>query len=203
MAKIKIKYKYKGRLRLYVVCLFCTHTTISLVYFSIFKLSSIQNFFQGDVVVMRSEQKFTVAELEQIGKSKHRLMRIQLLERHLENLEQRRRQIKAELGNLGYRGAKLSPLNGNGCKPHGCGTIRRMLIEEKLDELREIEREIDKVKEQLKKIVKTLHKMPTKIYADILIKMYVTRAKTTQRDWNLRNYHLDDAYLEFYHTWHN
>lgn len=158
--------------------------------------------FKGDVVVMRIKQKFTVEERTEIGFAKNELTEAPLLERHLKNLKQRHKQLKAELADLGYRGAKLSKVPGNGCKPRGC-TMRSMLIEEKLDEVREIEREIKKVEAQLKKITKTLAKMPTKKYYDILIKKYVTRTKTTQQDWNLRNYNLADAYLEYYHTRYN
>lgn len=121
---------------------------------------------------MRIKQKFTVAELEQIAKSKHRLMRIQLLERHLKDLYQCLRDNIDELAGLGYRGNKLSKVPGNGCKPRGCSTARDIHIEETIDEQRELIRKIKKADAELTKIVKTLHKMPTKLYSEILIKKY-------------------------------
>ena len=151
---------------------------------------------------MRIKQKFTLAELEQIGKSKHRLMRIELLERHLKNLYQCLQENITELAGLGYRGTKLSKVPGNGCKPRGCSTARDIHIEETIDEQKELTRKIKKADTELTKIVKTLHKMPTKLYSDILIKKYITKTRTTQRERYLRRYHLDDAYLEFYYTWY-
>ena len=152
------------------------------------------------MLFMRIKQEFTVEERTEIGFAKNELTQAHLLERYLKNLKQRHKQLKAELGDLGYRCAKLSKTPGSGCKPRGC-TMRSMLIEEKLDEVREIEREIDKVKVQLKKITRTLAKMPTKKYYDILIQKYITRAKTTKQISNMRYKHLDDALLEYYHSW--
>ena len=45
--------------------------------------------------------------------------------------------------------------------------------------------------------------MPTKLYSEILIKKYITRIKVTKKMSDQRYNHLDDAYLEFYHTWKN
>lgn len=149
---------------------------------------------------MRIKLKFTLAELEQIGKSKHRLMRIELLERHLKNLYRCLQDNIAELTELGYRKNKLSKAPGTGCKPRGC-TAKEMLLEKAIDEQNEVKCKMKKAEIELKKIVKILHKMPTDSYKDILIKKYVTRTKMTQRDRDLRRYHLDDAYLEFYRTW--
>ena len=149
------------------------------------------------------KQKFTQAELEQIGKSKHRLMRIQLLERHLENLYQCLQSNIDELNELGYRGNKLSEAPGNGCKPRRCSPTIAMHIEEMIDEKDELKCKIKKAEIELKKIVKTLHKMPTKLYSESLIKKYITRIKVTKKMSYQRYNHLDDAYLEFYHTWKN
>ncbi len=151
---------------------------------------------------MRIKQKFTVEELNQIGSAKHRLERTILLERHLKNLYECLQENIAELAGLGYRGNKLSKAPGNGCKPRGCSTAQEILIVETIDEQNELRHKIKKADTELKKIVKTLHKMPTKLYSDILIQKYVSRTRTTQRERDLRRYHLDDAYLEFYDTWH-
>lgn len=48
--------------------------------------------------------------------------------------------------------------------------------------------------------------MPTKLYRDILTRLYYdisNGTKTTQHDRDLRRYHINNAYLEFYHTWEN
>ena len=154
---------------------------------------------------MRASQKFSPAELEQIESAKQIFMRIPFLKRCLQNGKESIKKMDADLISLSCRRAKLSEMPGNGCKRPGYNTAYTY-IDKKIDEKDELERKKDSVKAELKKIEETIDKMPTKLYRDILTRLYYdisNGTKTTQHDRDLRRYHINNAYLEFYHTWEN
>lgn len=150
---------------------------------------------------MPVKQKFTAEEWDQIGKSKHRLKRIPIIEDQLKRLVKKIQETSIDLAGLGYRGIKLSPLNGNGCKPRGYNTAITTLIVAMIGIRDDLIRKKNAAEAELEKIVRTLPKMPTKLYSEILIQKYITRAKTTKQISNMRYKHLDDALLEYYHSW--
>lgn len=147
---------------------------------------------------MKPVCNFTSEELASINIAKEKLIEITPSLRHLQRLAAAEKRIENKLEVLGCRRAKLSPLHGNGCKPRGTSPTMNLHMCKLLDELSEIEEEINITKHKINKVRNAIDVMPTAKYRDILLKKYITKEKTTQRDWNLRYCFLNAAYLEFF-----
>lgn len=68
---------------------------------------------------MKPVCNFTSEERASINIAKEKLIGIAPLTQDLQRLAAAEKRIENELEVLGCRRAKLSPLNGNGCKPRG------------------------------------------------------------------------------------
>jgi len=90
------------------------------------------------------------------------------LMRYLQRLAAAEKRIENKLEVLGCRRAKLSPLNGNGCKPRGTSPTMNLHMCKLLDELSEIEEEINITKHKINKVRNAIDVMPTARYRDIL-----------------------------------
>ncbi len=141
---------------------------------------------------------FNSEELACINIAQEKLLDIAHLTRHLQRLAAAEKKISGKLEALGYRRARLSPLNNNGSKPRGTNFTANLHMYELLDELIEIEDEKSETEAKLNRIINAIFTMPTERYKDILIKKYLAKEKTTQRDWNLRYCFFDAACLEFF-----
>lgn len=151
---------------------------------------------------MKRIDHFSSEEQACINLGKERLTEITPLKRHLERLAAVERKIIDKMAALGYRRAKLSPLNGNGCKPRGTSTQPSTKMCRLIDELGAIKEEITETEVKLNKIMNTIFKMPTERYKDILLKKYVTNSVLSGNDRLIRFRYLDAACLEFYNTYY-
>lgn len=151
---------------------------------------------------MKRIDHFSSEEQACINLGKERLTEIAPLKRHLERLAAAERKIVSKMTALGCRRAKLSPLNGNGCKPRGTSTQPSMKMCRLMDELGAIKEEITETEVKVNKIMNTIFKMPTERYKEILLKKYVTSDKVSARERDLRYYYLYPAYLEFYNIYY-
>lgn len=151
---------------------------------------------------MKRIDHFSSEEQACINLGKERLTEIAPLKRHLERLAAAERKIVSKMTALGCRRAKLSPLNGNGCKPRGTSTQPSMKMCRLMDELGAIKEEITETEVKVNKIMNAIFKMSTERYKDILLKKYVTNSVLSGNDRLIRFRYLDAACLEFYNTYY-
>lgn len=151
---------------------------------------------------MKRIDNFSSEEQTCINIGEKILTEIAPLKRHLERLAAVKRRIVSKMTALEYRRAKLSKAPGNGYKPRGTSTLPSVEMCRLMDELGAIEEEIIATELKLNRILNAIWEMPTERYRDILLKKYVTKEKTTQRDWNLNYCFLSAAYLEFFRIYY-
>ena len=147
---------------------------------------------------MKSVCNFASEELASINIAKEKLMEINALMRHLQRLAAVEKRIENKLEVLSCRRAKLSPLNGNGCKPRGSSPTVNLQMCKLLDELSEIEEEINITKHKINKVRNAINVMPTARYRDILMKKYIMHDVLSENDRKLRQRYINSAYLEFF-----
>ena len=151
---------------------------------------------------MKRIDNFSAEEQACIGLSREKLIEITPLRRYMSRLAAAEKKIVSKMTALGCRRAKLSPLNGNGCKPRGTTMTPNIKMCRLMDELGAIREEMIETEVKLNKIINAIFKMPTERYRDILLKKYVTGDKVSARERDLRYYYLYPAYLEFYNTYY-
>lgn len=151
---------------------------------------------------MKRIDHFSSEEQACINLGKERLTEIAPLKRHLERLAAAERKIVSKMTALGCRRAKLSPLNGNGCKPRGTSPLPTTKMCRLIDDLGAIREAITETEVKLNKIMNTIFKMPTERYKDILLKKYVTSGVLSDNDRKLRQRYLNSACLEFYNAYY-
>lgn len=147
---------------------------------------------------MKPVCNFTSEELASINIAKEKLIEITPLMRHLQRLAAAEKRIENKLEVLGCRRARLSPLNGNGCKPRGTSPTMNLHMCKLLDELSEIEEEINITKHKINKVRNAIDVMPTARYRDILMKKYIIHDVLSENDRKLRQRYINAAYLEFF-----
>lgn len=147
---------------------------------------------------MKRIDNFTSEEQACISLGREKLTEIAPLKRHLERLAAAEKKIVSKMVALGCRRAKLSPLNGNGCKSRGTNTLPSIKMCKFIDELGDIREEMIETEVKLNKIMNAIFKMPTQRYRNILLKKYVVNVVLSDADRQLRRRYLLLAYLEFY-----